>query len=209
MNLKEAFRYQNKLCSFTTYIENILYNPRNTTQEKVVHLRHKVDKDAEDESIIMPASTEYAGRITELARFLVWLGGQRETLSESIHDAKRSLDVDIDSESGLNRARQKSAAILGGMAALKSSEVLEPNGGTGYRFNAEGNQVSYRCDVRRVTTIDFDRAVVKKLAADLNKKADEISSKIDLALVTSEVDYEPLFGVNENFGDVFERFCEN
>ena len=29
------------------------------------------------------------------------------------------------------------------------------NGGTGYRFNAEGNQISYRCDVRRVTTINY------------------------------------------------------
>ena len=35
--------------------------------------------------------------------------------------------------------------------------VLVHGGGNGYRFNQDGNQVSYRCDVRRVTTINFDR----------------------------------------------------
>ena len=51
------------------------------------------------------------------------------------------------------------------MNDLRSSEQTISNGGTGYRFNAEGNQISYRCDVRRVTTINYDRKVIR--AADL------------------------------------------
>ena len=131
MNLKEAFRYQNKLRGFKNKIEMILSYPTNVMQEKKIFLRRKVDKEAEDEESITPPATEYAEKITELAQFLVWLGEQNEALSEAIRDTKKSLSVDIDSESGLNRMRQGTAAILSGMARLRSSEVLEPNGGIG------------------------------------------------------------------------------
>lgn len=208
MNLKEAFRYQNTLRVFMNTIQLELSYPKNVMVEKKAFLRHKVDKDAEDEVVITPPSTEYAGAITELAMFLVWLGAQQEKLSAAIRETKKSLDVDIDSESGLNKSRQRTAGILSGMAKLRSSEVLAPNGGVGYRFNSDGNQVSYMCDVRTATTIDFDRNIVKKMAADLSKQADEVSNKIDIALVSSEVDYTPPFDVNENFEDVFEWFCE-
>lgn len=209
MNLKEAFRYQNVLRRFINIIEMILGYPENVTQVKKTYLRQKVDKEAEDEISITPPATEHAGKITELAQFLVWLCEQHEILSEAIRDTKKSLDVDIDSESGLNRMRQSAAAVLSSMAKLRSNEVLEPNGGVGYRFNAEGNQVSYRCDVRKVTTINFDRNVVKKMAAALNKKADGISNEIDKALVSSEVSYTPPFDVNETFEDAFEWFYES
>ena len=43
-----------------------------------------------------------------------------------------------------------------------------PNGGTGYRFNTDGNQVSYRCDVKKVTTINYDRNKVRNHLAALN-----------------------------------------
>ena len=94
------------------------------------------------------------------------------------------------------------------MAGLRNSEVLISNGGTGYRFNNEGNQVSYRCDVKRVTTINYDRNVIRRELSKLNKASDETSAKLDLCLVTSTVDYEPPFDVNDSFADAFERFME-
>ena len=139
---------------------------------------------------------------------MVWLIGQQDELSKAISVTKKSLDVDIDSESGLNQVRQGAGNVFRRMAMLRSSEVLETNGGVGYRFNAEGNQTAYKCDVRTITTIDFDRNAIKRMWASLSKQADEISNKIDLALVTSKVDFIPPFDVNENFNDVFEWFCE-
>ena len=91
---------------------------------------------------------------------------------------------------------------------MRNSEQTIPNGGTGYRFNAEGNQISYRCDVKRVTTINYDRNVIRRELSKLNKSSDETSAKLDLCLVTSTVDYEPPFDVNDSFADAFERFME-
>lgn len=210
MNLKDAFRYQNVLSRFVRQAQDILCVKSNVTQEKKVYLHKKVDKDLENEEVITSASAraEYAGRITDLACFLVWLVGQQDELSKAISATKKSLDVDIDSESGLNQVRQGVGNVFRRMAMLRGSEVLETNGGVGYRFNAEGNQTAYKCDVRTITTIDFDRNAIKKMWASLSKQADEISNKIDLALVTSKVDFIPPFDVNENFNDVFEWFCE-
>lgn len=95
------------------------------------------------------------------------------------------------------------------MNDLRSSEQTISNGGTGYRFNAEGNQISYRCDVKRVTTINYDRNVIRAELGKLNRKADETSTKIDLCMVTSTVDYEPPFDVNSSFAEAFEAFTEN
>ena len=83
------------------------------------------------------------------------------------------------------------------------------NGGTGYRFNAEGNQVTYRCDVKQVTTINYDRKVIRAELARLNRKADEISTRLDLCLVTTAVDYQPPFDVNSSFSEAFEGFLEH
>ena len=92
------------------------------------------------------------------------------------------------------------------MAGLRNGEVLIHNGGMGYRFNNEGNQVSYRCDVKRVTTINFDRNKIRKMCAELSRKSDETSASLDGALVNTAVDYEAPFDVNEAFAGVFEAY---
>ena len=91
----------------------------------------------------------------------------------------------------------------------KSSEVILPNGGSGFCFNGEGNQVAYHCEAKRVTTIDFDRNKVRALAAELGKKSDGISAELDKCMVNTEVSYEAPFDVNDNFDAVFSKFIEN
>ena len=88
------------------------------------------------------------------------------------------------------------------MVSVRASETLIPNGGTGYRFNNEGNQVAYRCDVKRVVTINFDRNKIRKLCGDLSRKADEVSNALDGALVNAH------FDVNDTFAEVFEDYLE-
>ena len=94
------------------------------------------------------------------------------------------------------------------MADLRSSEQIIHNGGSGYRFNTDGNQVTYRCDAKKVTTIDFDRNKVKRYAAALNKRSDEVSAELDRCMVNTEVAYEAPFDVNDSFASVFEAFEE-
>ena len=206
MNLKEAFRYQNKLQSFMDEAQSILDRDANVTKVENTYLRHKVMAEAEDETVLAVPETEYYEQITDIARFLLYLLNEKEKLFAAIRESKSKLDIDMDSEVSLNSVRQSVARTFKRMNDLRSSEQTVSNGGTGYRFNAEGNQISYRCDVKRVTTINYDRKVIRTALGNLNQRSDETSAKIDLCLVTSKVEYTPPFDVNSSFAVAFEAY---
>lgn len=204
MNLKEAFRYQNKIERLMGEAKDILSRERNVTKVENTSLRHKVNPDAADETTLELPETEYADQITEIAVFLMFLLDEREKLSRSIREAKKTMDIDFDGEVSLNAKRQTIADIFRRMSEIRCSEKLHPNMGVGYKFNAEGNQVSYRCDLKTVTTINFDRNKVRAYAAGLSKKADLISAELDKSMVNTEVDYESPFDVNDTFAEVLQ-----
>lgn len=209
MNLKEAFRFQNKLQSMMDEAQSILGSTANITKVQNTYLRKKVMPEAENETTIDAPATEYSEQITLVAEFLLHLLSEREKLSVAIFHAKAGLDLPagLDGEVSLNSKRQEVAGLFRRMAGLRSSEVLIPNGGTGYRFNNEGNQVSYRCDVKRVTTINFDRNKIRKMCGDLSKKSDEVSAALDSVLVNTQVEYTVPFDVNDTFAEAFEAFA--
>lgn len=209
MNLKEAFRYQNKIQALMCEAENILRNRANITKVTNTNLRHKVMPEASDEMVVEIPETEYCGKITDVALFLVFLLEEKSALAAAIRRAKNNLDIDMDSEVALNSARQTVAEIFRTMNGIRSSEQTIANGGTGSRFNTDGNQVTYRCDVRRVTTINYDRNVIRAELSRLDRAADEMSAKLDICMVTSSVDYTPPFDVNSGFADAFENYLEN
>lgn len=208
MNLKEAFRYQNKIQLFMDEAQSILNRDSNITKVENTYLRHKVMAEAEDETVLIVPETEYYDQITDIARFLLYLLNEKAALFAAIRKAKDALEIDMDSEVSLNATRQSIAYTFKRMNDLRNSEQMFSNGGTGYRFNAEGNQISYCCDVKRVTTINYDRNVIRAELGKLNKTSDETSAKLDLCLVTSKVDYEPPFDVNSSFAEVFEAYSE-
>ena len=208
MNLKEAFRYQNKLQWLMTEAEEILRRDRNVVKVEQTALLHKVNPDAVDETTTEPADTVYADQITDIAVLLMFLLGERERLSRAIREAKKAMDMDFDGEVSLNTRRQELASIFRNMVQLRSSETVISGGGVRYKFNAEGNQVSYRCDLKTVTTINFDRSKIRSYAAALSRKADEISADLDKRMVNTEVSYEPPFDVNDTFAEVLARQTE-
>ena len=209
MNLKEAFRFQNKLQALMDEAQSILGSTANITKVQNTYLRKKVMPEAENETTIDAPATEYSEQITLVAEFLLHLLSEREKLSVAIFQAKAGLNLPagLDGEVSLNSKRQEVAGLFRRMAGLRSSEVLVPNGGTGYRFNNEGNQVSYRCDVKRVTTINFDRNKIRKMCGDLSKKSDEVSASLDFVLVNTQVEYTVPFDVNDTFAEAFEAFA--
>lgn len=208
MNLKEAFRFQNKLGTMMDEALGILSRDANLVNIENTYLRSKVMDGAENETVQENPPSEYAERITDVAKFLMFLLAEREKLAKAIHDAKTALPIDMDSEIGLNSKRQEIARVLKRMADVRNSEVVINGGGTGYRFNQEGNQVTYRCNVKRVTTINFDRKVVRNFAAEMNRRADAVSAELDRCLVNSEVAYEAPFDVNDSFAEIFSTFAE-
>ena len=206
MNLKEAFRFQNKLESLISETEGILSSEDCVTLTKRTYLYKKADPNAENETVTIIPNTEYYKQINELIEFVMYLIKKKEKLSNAINDAKRNLPIDLDGEISLNRYRQRVSDIFRRMASIKSKEVRENNSGIGYRFNNEGNQISYKCDVDRVTTINFNRNTVRKYAAQLSETADNASTKIDKCMINYKVDYVPEFDVNDSFDEVFEKF---
>lgn len=207
MNLKDAFRYQNKLQSFLEEAQQILDCDENITKTESTYYRHRVIPEAEDEIIVNVPDTPYYDQITELVQFAVWLLDEKSRLSAAIRSSKNSLDIDMDSAVSLNAARQRLAKTLQRMNGLRNSEKTAANRGVRYRFNAEGNQVAYRCDVKQVTTIHYDRRIVHSLLSKLNRCADETSAALDLCLVNTKVDYLPPVDVNATFAEAFEQYC--
>ena len=207
MNLKEAFRFQNKLQMLMNGAQSILDNERNICKTQTTVMHKKVMPELENETTVDAAPSDYADSIDKVVEFMLYLLREQEALAKAIHDAKAKLEIDMDSEVSLNSRRQRVAATLRHMADLRGSEQIIVNGGTGYRFNAEGNQVSYRCEAKKVTTINYNRNAVRAQVAALSKKSDDISAKLDSCMINSEVAYEPSFDVNDSFSTVFEAFA--
>lgn len=208
MNLKDAFRFQNKLESLMDETCDILQDRRNILKVKTTHLRSQVSAEERDVEVEEARPSDYAGQATVLANFLMAMLAEREKLAGAIHDAKAKMDIDMDSQVGLNRVRQQLASTFRQMTAYRSGEKTVPGGGTGYRFNSDGNQVTYRCDAKVVTTIDFDRNKVKGMAMELSRKADEVSGKLDQCLVNTMVSYAPPFDVNDSFDEILTAYIE-
>ena len=70
MNLKEAFRYQNKLQRLMEEAQEVLARERNVTKVENTALRHKVCSEAEDETTVEMPETEYREQIAEVAELL-------------------------------------------------------------------------------------------------------------------------------------------
>ena len=205
MNMKEAFRFQNKLDSILTEAEDILKTDRNVMKQESHYLHSKVIPEVDDEVIEDRPDVDLGeDNVTNLIQFTVFLLQEKEKLFRAIRKAKNEQAVDIDSEVSLNSSRQQIAAVLRRLAGLRGKETIISNGGFGYRFNAEGNQVSYKCDVKRITSINFDRNAVQKLVKELSAKADAVSADIDRCVVNAIVDYAAPFDVNASFMDIFE-----
>ncbi len=204
MNLKEAFRFQNKLQSLMDEAQMILDTDRNICKTTTTVMHKKTVPERENETIVEEFPSEYAEQIDRIVKFLLYLLEEHERLAGRIRAAKAAQEIDMDAQVSLNARRQRIAGTLRYMADLRGSEVVIPNGGMGYCFNAEGNQVSYRCDARKVTTINYNRNLVRSKAAALHKRSDEISAKLDSCLVNSAVDYDAPFDVNDSFSAVFE-----
>jgi hypothetical protein len=209
MNLKNAFRYQNKLGNMLNQCTILLSSKPNLTKITETHLRSKVVKEDEDLVITNDNSGEdLIGNINNLMGFAMYLLAQKELLTKAIRKAKIEASMDIDGETSMNQSRQNLAKAFSYMADLKASENVITGGGSGVKFNADGEQVTYRCDLKRVISIDYDRNKVKSNLKALSKKANETSEAIDAALVTATVDYDPPFDVDDTIVSIFNAWVE-
>ena len=207
MNLKEAFQAQNKLEQLFSFVSNYLDDEKNLISVTEKHFRSKAAEGQSDERINIVVEGKFPS--DKVIDFLMLLIDEREKLARAIHAAKSSMQFDLDSAVDVNKKRHAAAGTLRSLRQFKSSSLLEKNAGVGYVFNKDGNQVTYRYDIERVKTIDFDRNQVRELIKKLQTKADKISNEIDAALITTPVEYEFPFDVNAGNLEVIEDYVTN
>lgn len=206
MNLKEAFQAQNTLENLFARVNEYLLEIDNVTITKEKHFRSKAAEGQVDEEIDVTNYNTKIFNVNKMLDFLVFLVGEREKLANAIHTAKLKMEFDIDAAVDVNKKRHLAINILRNMRQVKSSSVLRKNGGTDYIFNKEGNQTTFRYDVERITTIDFDRNKVRDLLKNLQEKADDVSNEIDAALINTQVDYTIPFDPHADVSEIFEDF---
>ena len=118
MNLKEAFRYQNRLQRLMDEAVNILSREGNVTRVENTALLHKVNPEVQDETTVEPFDSEYGNCATEVAVFLMYLLEERQKLSQAIRAAKQAMSMDFDGEVSLN-AKRPSDSSAGITAELR------------------------------------------------------------------------------------------
>ena len=130
MNLKEAFRFQNALKSMLVNCDEILGTDSNVTKVQSTHLRKKVMSEAEDETVVEQAESEYADRINDVLGFMMYLLDQRAVLAcPSVRssvlgavESGQSLKADsggAEREENVNRNKHLLNTCLGGVSLVK------------------------------------------------------------------------------------------
>ena len=207
MNLKEAFQAQNKIEELFNFVSGYLADEKNLISVTEKHFRSKAAQGQQDEKINIVVDNKYPP--DKVIDFLFMLIDEREKLANAIHAAKSSMKFDLDSAVDVNKKRHSAANTLRGLREFKSSSMLEKNAGIGYVFNKEGNQTTYRYDIERVKTIDYDRNRVRRFIGRLQAQADAVSREIDAALISTAVDYELPFDMHASRFEIIEDYVGN
>ena len=193
MNLKEAFQAQNKLGELMRYIILYLSDSDNVMTITEKHLRSKALAGQQDESVDASCKAEEGFDVGRLLGIWEELMEKKNRLSTAIGKAKADMDFSLDAAVDENKSRRAFLSTLQGLANRKSTHELEKGAGRGYVFNNEGNPTSYCYDIDRIMTIDYDRSKVRAMVKEMNRISDEVSIKIDEALLRTHVDYTPRF----------------
>lgn len=200
MILKEAFRYQNYLSLLLSQAMNYLSCESYITTTIQSHNRTKVNPDAQDEKITIQKPYNVIFEPNDLIDFVVKVIEEKEKLSNAIAESKRTLEFDIDAAMSINKMKQEFIQTLRRMAVIKSTELEKE--GTSYKFNNDGDQVSYRYPVKEIKTIDYDRNTVKSLISKFKKETDKISTERDRIDIMIEVNYDPIWEVDTPLEDI-------
>ena len=205
MVLKEAYRYQKFLTGLIQSAEYYLYKREFVTTVEQYHERKKSNPDADNETIQKENLTKSSVDFTanDLLRFIPELLDEKEKLSVAINKAKDTTEIDIDASLSMNKQKQEFIRVLNDMNSKKSCEKTIT--GKGYKFNVNNEQVPYIYDVVEKTTIDFDRNTVKALIKKYSKETDHVSTMLDRIVLTTQVDFEPKYDINDTLEELLVR----
>ena len=200
MNLKESYRYANYLDGLLSTAYTYLRNKGFVTTIVEEHLRKQSNPDVENEIIEVQKPFDVEFSPNDVIDFVVKVITEKEKLSDAIAKAKNTTDINIDNAISMNKKKQVFVSVLNGIADIKPSEIKTTS--KSYKFDINGEQKPYVYDVNRKTSINFDRNDVRNLIKKYLKETDEISAKLDLIEITTQVDFTPTWDVNEKFEEL-------
>lgn len=206
MNLKEAFRYQNKFNDILHRLNHILSYPEYITKTKYIHYKKSAFPEMEDEEILESQNFKNIS-INDLIDFTYTIICEKDKLCTAIAEAKKNTDISIDKAIEMNVAIHELMSTLSAMIQTEAHEELRKNSGCGYVYKIDyKEEATYHYDIKAITTINFDRNKVKNLKKKLSKTSYETSEKIEKTLICTEVDYKPIFDVNNSLEEILEEY---
>ena len=208
MNLKEAFQAQNRLGELLSYIGRYIAADDNNMTITEKHLKAKALAGQQDETVDVSAKDTAGFDVGRLLGIWQKVMREKETLGLSIGKAKANMDFNLDVAVDANKSRRAFLSVLQRMAVRKSTHELQKGAGRGYIFNKDGNQTEYYYDIDRIYTIDYDRNEVRNMAKALHREAEDISTKIDEALIKTKVEYTLPFDISGEDRIVIEEMLE-
>ena len=208
MNLKEAFQAQNKIVELLDYISGYLSVEDNVMTVTEKHLRSKALAGQQDDSVDVSRKSEEMFEVGKLIDIWQQLMNEKEQLGLAIGKAKAGMSFNLDAAVDANKSRRAFLMTMQRLANRKSSHELQKGEGRGYVFNNDGNQTTYCYDIDRIKTIDYDRNKVRAMVKELTRVSDEVSIKIDEALLHTQVDYEPKFVLAGEESFIIEELME-
>ena len=200
MNLKESYRYANYLDGLLSTAYTYLRNKGFVTTTVEEHLRKQSNPDVENETIEVQKPFDVEFKPNQVIDFVVKVLNEKDKLSDAIAEAKSTTEINIDNAISMNKKKQVFVSVLNGIADIKPSEIKTTS--KSYKFDINGEQKPYVYDVNRKTSIDFNRTDVRNLIKKYLKETDEISAKLDLIEITTQVDFVPAFDVNSKFEEL-------
>jgi len=217
LSLKESFRQLNFLEKNISTLSRYLSNTSNAITIKEIHQKSKVNQDAVDETIDMTAERTYPNAsIVDIAFLVKQLVDQKLELSLEIENAKRNLVLEW-TENGVNltldsaveyaKKSRELADNLKSLVDIKSSEGKKT--GSAYKFNVEGNQVSYKYEILTTNTIDFNRNNVNDLYKKLLNKADTLSTQIESSMLKNIVEFVPTYDIHDSVAEIVEQYLSS
>lgn len=208
MNLKEAFQAQNKISELMSYINRYLSDADNVMTITEKHLRSKALAGQQDDTVDVSRKADEGFDVGRLLGIWQELMEEKERLGAAIGEAKAGMGFNLDAAVDANKSRRAFLGMLQELANRKSSHELQKGEERGYVFNNDGNQTSYCYDIDRILTIDYDRNKVRAMVKELNRSSDEVSIKIDEALLQTQVDYVLKFDLAGENRFILEELME-
>lgn len=199
MVLKEAYRYQNYLADLLEQARRKFFEPDLITKSKTVH-KKSVATRGKVEDVIVESVNPYDYSAEDIINFCVKIIDEKEKLTVAIDAAKKNASIDIDSSIAMNITKRGLISSLSALANVKPES--KKSDAIDYIINdIDGKQQVYHYEAETVKSIDFDRNEVKGLIKRLNRECDSVSEQLDRINVTTNVNYTPIWDVNESLDD--------